>query len=165
MPGNLSISQLLAEVQRLQRWAGGDSVSAARIYGLMHGFESIIDSESERFGISRETQTKVEDILEEIDHGKQSAEWKWIKDRLHSDGIVEEDANRVMELCRLQSRSTNVLDQIAEEQGEPPNHLRPERLPEHDWFGALHYVELAENSPDPGEQSHAVLSPNVPRES
>jgi hypothetical protein len=41
----LPTERILAELLRLQPWAGGESVSAARIYGLMHGFESVIQDE------------------------------------------------------------------------------------------------------------------------
>ena len=66
--------QILAEILRLQRWAGGESVSADRVFGLMHGFETVIREESEGFGITEETQDKVEDLLEDVESGKQSSE-------------------------------------------------------------------------------------------
>jgi len=45
-----------------------------RIFGLMHGFESVIRQESEGFGISEETQEKVEDLLDDVEAGTQSAD-------------------------------------------------------------------------------------------
>lgn len=152
--------RILAEVLRIQRWAGGDSVSAARIFGLMNGFESTLRREAERGVITEATQEKVEDILEEIEGGEQSPTWMWVKGRLHSAGIDESDARAVMELCRLEGRFVDALDQIHKATGGHEGHA-PD-LPEHQWFGSLHYVELVDFSGDNRKPLHAVFAPSVP---
>ncbi|QDU95176.1 hypothetical protein Pla8534_29880 [Lignipirellula cremea] len=97
-------ARILAELLRLHRWAGGDSTSAARVFGLMHGFETALRQESESFGISEETQDLVEDMLDDVENGKQSADGPSIKSRLHAAGVGEVDAGAVMRLCLLQSQ-------------------------------------------------------------
>lgn len=104
--------RILAELLRLQRWAGGDAVTADRIFGLMHGFETVIAEEKESFGISRETQSKVEDMLEDVERGKQSTDGYDIKQRLLEDQIDESTAAKVLELCRLQSRFTEAYEKL-----------------------------------------------------
>ena len=69
---NFVFSRLLAELLRLQKWTAGESVSAARIYGLMHGFEESLHEESSTFGVSRELQRKVEDVLDDVGKGVQA---------------------------------------------------------------------------------------------
>ncbi len=155
--------KMLAEILRLQRWAGGDSVSADRIFGLLHGFESTLEQESESDGISKSTQRKIEDLLEDVEHGKQSSDGMSIKDRLHRDGVDESDASRVMELCRLQSRFTEGIEQIVQSQGSVFRYLHDSRLPEHDWFGALHYMELVDVTHGGRNKMYAVFAPTVPR--
>ena len=141
---SIPASVILAELLRLQRWAGGESVSAARIFGLMHGVESVVKSENASFGISEETQRKVEDVLDDVDRGKQSADGMSIKDRLRNEGVEETDAAKIMELCRLQSRFGPAIKKIVNGKGSVFSHLDNKRAPEQDWFGALHYMELVE---------------------
>ncbi len=156
-------ARILAEVLRLQRWAGGESVSADRIFGLMHGFETVLRQESESFGVSEETQEKMEDLLEDVEAGKQSPDGPSIKDRLRRDGIDETDAGRVILLCRLQSRFTEGIEKIAQGQGCIFPSLRQHRLPEQDWFGALHYMELVDCTEGVHKKMHAVFAPAIPR--
>lgn len=155
--------RLLAEVLRLQHWAGGESVCASRIFGLMHGFESTWNEETESFGISREIQRKVEDLLQDVEAGKQSTDGPQIKDRLHTDGVDEMDAQRVMELCCLQSRFTDGLKLVAEGQGSIFGSVTRVESSERDWMGSLHYIELIDGTAGARTKLHAVLSPNVPR--
>ena len=159
-PG-LHCAQILAELLRLQRWAGGESVSAARIFGLMHGFETVIREESEGFGVTEETQEKVEDLLEEVENGKQPVSGRSIKDRLRREKIKDSDAKRVMLLCLLQSRFTEAVEKIAKARVFAG--LKAPRLPEQDWFGALHYMELVDCTKDVHKKLHAVLAPAIPR--
>ena len=149
-------AQILAEILRLQRWAGGESVSVDRIFGLMHGFESVIRQESESFGISEETQEKVEDLLEDVEAGKQSVDGMSIKDRLRRENIDDMDAKCVMLLCRLQSRFTEGIEKIA--QGHVFSGLQKPRSPEQDWFGALHYMELVDCTEGVHKKMHAVFA-------
>lgn len=156
-------TRILAEILRLQRWAGGESVSADRIFGLMHGFESIIREESEGFGITQETQEKVEDLLEDVEADKQSTDGSAIKDRLHRNDIDEIDAENVMLLCRLQSRFIEGIEKISQGRGCVFPRLYGPRLPEQDWFGALHYMELVDCTEGVHKKMHAVFAPAVPR--
>jgi hypothetical protein len=159
----IPMPQILAEVLRLQRWAGGEHVSADRVFGLMHGFETVIRQEAESYGISEETQDKVEDLLEDVENGKQSPDGPSIKDRLWREKIDETDALRVMELCRLQSRFTEGIELIAKAPGCIFAGLNKPRLPEQDWFGALHYMELVDCSAGERAKMHSVFAPSVPR--
>src|SRR4030095_8211925 len=95
----------------LQRWAGGDTVPAARIFGLMHGFESVLLEEKGNAGISQETQDKVEDLLADVYAGRQPVSSHAIKDRLRKTGVRESDARLVMHLCRLYNRFEEVVRQ------------------------------------------------------
>ncbi|QDT07465.1 hypothetical protein K227x_58920 [Rubripirellula lacrimiformis] len=83
------LSRSMAEILRLQRWAGGDSVPADRIFGLYHGFESTLAQEAEAFGISRDLQDKVEEIFDDVERCKQSAKGMAIKQRLIRDKVDE----------------------------------------------------------------------------
>src|SRR5258708_4177703 len=90
-------NQILAPLVLLQRWAAGDSIDAARIFGLMHGFESIqrLDRPT---SVSEETQTLVEDILEEVDNDRLKATPAGIKSRLRAVNVDETVAAKVMHL-------------------------------------------------------------------
>ncbi|MCA9252042.1 MAG: hypothetical protein KDA54_13005 [Phycisphaerales bacterium] len=154
---------ILAELLRIQRWAGGDGVSAGRILGLMHGFESVIRQENKSFGIAEETQRKVEDLLEDVDHDKQSSDGMAIKDRLLRDGVDETNAATIMELCRLQGRFGPAIDKVVHGKGSTFGHLRQSRSPEQDWFGSLHYMELFDCTEDARKKMYAVYAPTVPR--
>jgi len=154
--------RLLAEVLRLQRWAGGEAVPAARLFGLMHGIESVLDQEDQP-GISRDTQERVERILQAVDSSEQSTDGLAIKARLHQDGIDETDASIVMRLCLLQSRWTDAIDRLIAAKGSIFARLRVERSSETDWFGALHYMELVDVTDGLPQKMHSVFAPSVPR--
>jgi hypothetical protein len=98
----------------------------------------------ECFGISGEIQEKVEDMLEDVEAGKQSTDGPSIKDRLRRENIDESDAQCVMILCQLQSRWLEGIEQVANGKGCVFHSLNRLRLPEQDWFGALHYMELVD---------------------
>lgn len=141
-----SIGKLLAEIMRLQRFVGSDMVSAATIYGLENGFESIlrevsgnedVDDDGLDYPISRETQEKAEDILEAVDNDEQSPVWMHIKDELRSVGIDESDFLKVMDLCLLQSRWGDAIAKIK----SPPERASVD-LPEVQWAGAMYYMEI-----------------------
>jgi len=156
------VAKLLAEVLRVQRWAGGDAVSAARIHGLLHGFESVLNEEIESFGISEEVQDKVETMLEDVESGKQATDGLAIKDRLRHDNVDETDAARVLELCRLQERFPEEIDALTGLGSIFPG-VSKLRQPEQNWFGALHYMELVDCTEDVHKKLHAVFAASVPR--
>ena len=156
---NRNTGRLLAEILRLQRWAGGEAVSAARIFGLMHGFESVLEEEQSRV-VSRQTQDAVEDVLEDVEAGKQSVDGNSIKTRLRQSGVRESDAALVMQLCWLQNRFTDAVEKIAQAPGSPFRQLLRQRSDERNWHGALHYLELFDSA---GKRLHAAFSPCVPR--
>ena len=156
------IAKLLAEVLRLQRWAGGDSIPASRILGLLHGFETELRNECKSFGISEETQDKVEDLLEAVESGQQSPKSESIKSRLKAAQIKEADAIRVMELCWSQSRFTEGIEAIATAPRSRFRKLAKPRHSEQNWFGALHHMELVDCSAGKHAKMYAVLAPSVP---
>lgn len=158
----IPVPKLLAEILRIQRWAGGESVRSARIYGLMHGFESVLKEETEYFGISREVQDKVEDILQDVEDGSQAADGLSIKQRLLEDDIDEIVAGRVVQLCRLQSRFPEATDKLTSSRSHF-SHLRISQFPEQEWLGALHWMELVDCTEGAYKKLHGCISPTVPR--
>lgn len=161
--GTILLAKLLAEVLRLQRWAAGDSVPASRVLGLSHGFETELRNECESFGISKETQDKIENLLEAVENGKQSPKSESIKSRLKAIKVKESDAARIMELCWSQSRLTEGIEAIASAPRSRFRALAKPRHSEQNWFGALHYMELVDCSAGKRAKMHAVFAPSVPR--
>ncbi len=158
---NVEIGRVLAEVLRLQRWAGGESVSAARIFGLMRGFETVLRAERECKGIDEATQDAVEDVLQEIDESEAALDGHSLKHIFYQLKIDETVAEDVMRLCQLQSRFNDAIKRIAEAPGSPFSTLaRGERPPELNWFGSLHYMELVDCD---RRKLHSVFAPAVPR--
>jgi hypothetical protein len=155
--------KILAELLQIQRWAGGDGIKSARIFGLMHGIESVIKEENESFGISEETQRKVEEMLDDIDKGIQSTNGMDIKSRLHINHVKECDAKTIMKLCLLQNRFGPEIDKLINGQGSPFHSLNRSHLPEQDWWGALHYMELVDCTTDARKKLHPVFAATVPR--
>jgi len=155
--------RVLAELLRIQRWAGGETVSADRIFGLLHGFESVLRRETESFGIDEDTQNKVEDLLEEVEARTQSPDGPAIKERLRRDGVDETAAYRIMQLCRLQSRFLEGIRLIASGRGCAfPGLNHPEHLT-NGWRGALHYMELVDSTEGVHKKLHGVFAPAIPR--
>jgi hypothetical protein len=159
---DIQIGKLMAEILRLQRWAGGEIVPSDRIFGLMHGFESVLNEEN-TYGISRETQDKVEDMLEDVESGRQSTDGPAIKGRLWKEKVSETDAKMVMQLCILESRFDDAIKKIISGRGSVFVSLRSKRSSEMDWFGALHYVELVDCTDGANKKMHGAFSSCVPR--
>ncbi len=157
------VSRVLAETLRLQRWAGGDSVDAARVFGLTHGVESVIRQERESPGISEETQEKVEDILEDIEAGQQSVVGRELKHRLLRDKLDEPTVATVVHLCQLQSRFLDAAKRLAERGSHLFGVIGQQQLPEREWLGAQYYVELVDCSEGDETPMHAVMVPALPR--
>ena len=156
-------SVILAEILRLQRWAGGDSVSAKRIFGLANGFESLLDEEAESFGISRKLQEKIEDVFEDIEAGNQSADGISFKSRLHRDRIDESDAACVLQYCRMGGRFGDAYKKLVDDDGAVFSYLKSSNDPEREWFGATHYMELIDCSSEERNKMYGVFAPAVPR--
>lgn len=155
-----SLGKLLAEVMLLQRWAGGDPVSLAQMFGLANSVESVLE-EAKPNVISRETQDKVEDILDDVRNGRQDPDGMALKERLHSDGISETDAQTIMRLCVLENRFGDAVKTIAEAPGSTFSTVLDSPSSNHQWYGALHYLELFDESQHTPMLS--VFSPCVPR--
>lgn len=162
MKAQFPLSIILAEVLRLQRWAGGESVSADRIFGLLHGFESTLDQEAGSFGISRELQDKVEDIIEDVEHGRQSADGMAIKQRLLRDDIDETDAGHVIKLCILQGRFREGTEKLTSASSHF-HYLTSLDAPELQWLGSLHYLELVDCTEETQTKLHGCFAPTIPR--
>jgi hypothetical protein len=160
---SITLSKLLAEILRLQRWAGGQPDRGAdRVFGLTHGFETVIQQEKQ-IGISEETQRHVEDILQDVDSGEQSTDGMAMKDRLYEKGISEPDAATVMQLCRLQNRFDEAVEKVASGEGSRFGSLKSGAAPEAQWLGALHYIELVDGTDGAKKKLHAVYAACVPR--
>lgn len=155
-------SQLLAEILRIQHWAGGEAIDPDRIYGLMKGFESVIADEVETFGISADQQDLVEDLLEAIEAGSQSPNEMAIKSRLREVGVDESTARTVIKYCWLGERFTEAIQKISAAQG-PFLHVETMRQPEDDWFGSLHYCELVDCTEGAHRSMHAVFTAAIPQ--
>ena len=80
---------------------------------------------------------------------------------MRQDGIDETVASRVIELCRLQCRFTDIISKLAE--AGDVGFVHQTRLPEQDWFGALHYMELVESTEGVNTKMHVVYAPSLPR--
>ena len=156
-------SLLLAELLRLERWEGGDSIEAARIFGLMHGVESVISQEVESFGISEETQSKVEDLLQKIENDETAFDAMSVKQRLLGDGVDVKDAGKIVELCRMQGRFPDAVDKLVTEPESLFHHLKRTTPPEKNWFGATHFMELVDCTAGARNKLHGVFAPAVPR--
>lgn len=161
MKNSLPLSILLAEVLRLQRWAGGDAVSADRIFGLLHGFESTLNQESESFGISRELQRRVEDIIDDVENDRQSADGFAIKQRLLSDDIDEIVAGHVIKLCILQGRFSEGTAKLTSASSHFHD-LTACDAPELQWLGSLHYLELVDCTEESHKKLHSCFAPSIP---
>ena len=87
-----------------------------------------------------------------------------IKDWLASEKIEEEVAYNIFRLCQLQERFPDAIERIANGKGASFQGLKElERLPNSDWFGSLHYLELVDGSGEAEKKLYAVFSPCVPR--
>jgi hypothetical protein len=156
-----SIGKLLSEVLLLHRWAGGEQVSLARIHGLANNVESVLKAEERDHLITEEVQEKVEDILEDVEAGQQDTSGMAIKDRLREEDIDEMDAKTIMRQCILESRFNEGVEAIASGEGSVFSTLLDKRTRNVDWFGALHYLEIIDESGHTKQLS--VFSPCVPR--
>jgi len=159
---SIPISIVLAEVLRLQRWAGGDAIAADRIFGLLHGFESIMTEEHESFGISREVQDRAEVILQDVENGAQSADGFSIKQRLLDDKLDETVVSDVIHLCILQGRFPDATNKLTAATSHF-HHLTVSRAPELQWLGSLHYLELVDCTEDAHKKLHGCFAATVPR--
>lgn len=159
---DLELGSILAEILRLQLWAGSDTQLRARVFGLLHGFQSVMNKERVP-GISEDTQRKVEYLLEDVEAGKQSTDGPAIKDRLYGDGVSESDAANTMQLCVLQSRFGEGVNKVMSGRGSVFAYLKATKSLEAEWHGALHYVELVDSTDGARKKLHAVFTPSVPR--
>ena len=158
----LRYAKTLSDILHLHRWMGDDQVDLATIYGLANGVESVV-KESIPQCISRKTQDKIEDILQEVDEEKQSPEYLELKTRFHSDRISEDDARTIMRLCILQGRFTNVIKNIAESRGSLFRTVLGERTKTSDWDGAKIYMELVVDLGKQKPEMIATFAPCIPR--
>ena len=157
---DINSGRTLAELLRIQRWAGGESISAATVFGLLRGFETVLATETPA-GVSETTQEAAEDVLVDVDHGRQSTDGPSLKSRLRNDNIDETTFGDVMRLCVLQSRFVDTVQKIVDGQGSVFRHVLPVKIPEHDWLGALHYMEIVDESNN--TKMHAAYTSCVPR--
>lgn len=104
----------------------------------------------------------MEDILEDVESGKQSTDGIAVKHRLLMDGIDETIAGDVIRLCILQGRFQEATTKLTSSSSHF-SHLRILDAPEREWFGALHYVELVDCTEDAHKKSHACFVATVPR--
>ena len=155
-----NLAKVLGEVLLLHRWAGGESVPLARLYGLAHGVESVLRQEKAKT-ISEETQEKIEDILQEVERNQLSPDGMTIEDRLRQDEIDEIDAKIIMRLCVLQSRFGEGVEKIANSEGSAFSNVLDDRSKTVDWYGALHLIELIDESGN--TKPLTVSTPFIPR--
>lgn len=162
-PSDLKSAALLAEVLRIHRWAGSNEATAAKVFGLLHGIETVINpDDAEPMGISRETQDKFDDILDEIESTSQPANGMSLKARLRSDGIDEVDAKTLLDYYRLSGKFAEAIDMIAQADGSIYT-SRTVNSDERNWRGGLNYFEICYDLPDGTHKTIGVFSPTVPR--
>jgi hypothetical protein len=154
------LARILAEVLQLQRWAGGPEVPRDRIHGLLEGLQSTLEQEVESFGITRDEQDAVEDVLDDIERGKQNPSGLAIKHRMIADDIDEMDFHTVVEQCILESRFTEGISKL----DGYSNQKRPiVESREREWIGALHYMEICDCTEGVETKLHSVFAAEVPR--
>jgi len=158
----LRYAKTLSDILHLHQWMGGDQVDSATIFGLANGVETIVEESIPR-GISRETQEKIEDVLQDIDKGSQSPESMAMKSRFHSDHISESDAITIMRLCVLQGRFTDEIKKVAESRGSAFKTIFGRRTQTADWDGAKIYVELVVDLGKQKPEMIATFAPCIPR--
>lgn len=166
------VGRVLAEVLRLQRWAGAwDEASPARLFGLMHGFESALRKEFADegeeilgIGISEETENVVEEILQQIDQAIESErplDGQWLKGQLWEKSVSETDAIQIMRFLKLQNHLVEAIDAVAPWIHAPL--ARPEAADETRWFGGLQYMELYDTTEGARKKLHSAFAASVPR--
>ena len=160
----LRYARTLADILHLHRWAGGDQVDLATIFGLAKGIESVIrETLPEEDGISSETQRKIEDILDDVDRGKQSTDSISLKNRLHREGISDTDAITIMRLCILQRRFTSAIKKISEGPGGTFESIFMEKTETSNWDGAKIYMELVLETDEGRLETIPTFAPCLPR--
>lgn len=156
---NAAIEWLAGELITLQRWAGGDGVSLAKLHGFVNRIESVMNEEVPSL-ITCEEQREVEDMLDLIDRGKLTTDGMTIKKYMVRKGIDEVVASKIIRLCYLQNRFPDVIEKL----DQPDSHFHgvlDSPVSTDAWYGATHYVEIADTSGHTKPMS--VLSPCVPR--
>ncbi|MCL2622384.1 MAG: hypothetical protein FWD31_01855, partial [Planctomycetaceae bacterium] len=160
----LRYARTLSDILHLHRWAGGDQVDLAMIFGLAKGIESVIRKTlPEEDGISSETQRKIEDVLDDVDRGNQPTDSISLKNRLHREGISDTDAITIMQLCILQSRFTDAIKKISEGPGGTFSTIFSEKTETSNWDGAKIYVELILENDDGRLETIPTFTPCLPR--
>lgn len=155
------LGRILGELLELHAWAGStNSVSPARIYGLLNGFESVLEEERQQ-GISNETQEAVDEWLESIEAHDGELTGLHINDGLRRRGIDENDARRVLEWSLLANHYTDTIERIKAAPGSPFHAIGKHAVMRNAaWYGALHYMELVDTTT---KRKWAVFAPAVPR--
>ncbi|MBX3420540.1 MAG: hypothetical protein KF752_03185 [Pirellulaceae bacterium] len=121
----------------------------------------MLKQEADSFGISCETQRKVEDIIEDVEMGRLDADdGLAIKDRLYRDGLDDTTAGQVIHLCILQGRFSVGTKKLTSSGSHFATHA-PDRSM--DWLGSLHYIELVDCSEITHKRLHGCYAPSVPR--
>ena len=161
---DLRYARTLSDILHLHRWAGGDQVDLATIFGLAHGIESVIrETLPDTRGISSETQSKIEDVLDDVDRGTQAIDAISLKNRFHRDGISEDDAINIMQLCLLQSRFTSAIKKISEGPGGTFSTIFSEKTETSNWDGAKIYMELVLETDKGRLETIPTFAPCLPR--
>ena len=159
----LRYARTLSDILHLHRWAGGDQVDLATIFGLANGIESVIrETLPEENGISSETQDKIEDILVDVDKGKESTDSLFLKQRFHREGISDTDAITIMQLCILQGRFTGVIKKISEAGGAYSTVFMG-KTKSSEWDGAKIYMELVLETGKDRLEIISTFAPCLPR--
>lgn len=117
MENKIMFGKLLGEIYRIQNRQGHCPVSESVIYGLLHGFETVIDQEIERVGyISKEDLRAVEDILNEyhVDDEKlqELTGFYDIESQLEERGISRSKAMEIFTYLKADRRFNHVIEKF-----------------------------------------------------
>ncbi|WP_226619859.1 hypothetical protein [Cytobacillus firmus] len=109
--------KLIGETYRIQNREGYCSVSEATIYGLLNGFEYVIDEEIKKIGyISTEEMQIVGDVLNEyfIDEDKLNSlsGYYEIEPKLDKHGISRWKAISIITYYKANNQFTNVIEKF-----------------------------------------------------
>ncbi|MXQ53160.1 hypothetical protein [Shimazuella alba] len=113
----LFLGKILGEIYRLQKKEGLYNHSDGRIYGLINGFESVIDEEMDMIPHITEKELKtVTDVLHEIDQNEEETEkfqgFYDIERKLQEKGIYRHRVIYILKYLYASGRFTRLIDKM-----------------------------------------------------
>jgi hypothetical protein len=109
--------KILGEIYRIQRRMDACPVKESTVYGLLNGFESVIDDEISSIGfVSKEDVSAVADVLDEYFLDEKKLEklkgYYDIEPALERRGISRSKAMIILTYFKLNGQYTNVIEKF-----------------------------------------------------